>query len=247
MELIHWGNTTQNDDWIVSETTGPGYVRVYQVTSGRVFYRDNQESVELVENDIYILPSHSPFEVIHDKTVKFSCTWMHLNVYPVLVKKLVHISLQTNQHFEKLFELVRMYMDKELKSQYALQKCAEIFTYSCHRQGFLKKINSSFQIVLNSMEEKACGDVSIPELANIYGYTPEHFIRIFKKEVGITPYQFIIGYRMTKACELLRAKHRIIEISEIVGYHDVKTFECAFKKYHGRTASDYQKKYKYFI
>lgn len=244
MELIHWGDTIQNEDWHVLETVGPGYVRVYQVTSGNVFYEDSYGKVRLEENDIYILPSHSPFEVVHDKNVVFACTWVHLNLYPILVKKLVHIPVEKGGHYDQVFDMLRFFMQEKEKSLYVLQKCAEIFTHYCYKEGYLKKISSSFQDVVYDMEKKACRDISISAIATEFGYTTEHFIRIFKKELGITPYQFIVGYRMVKACEYLRNKESVMEVSEKVGYHDIKTFERAFKSYHGRTASDYKKKYK---
>lgn len=59
-----------------------------------------------------------------------------------------------------------------------------------------------------------------------------HFIRIFKRIMGVTPYNYLLLYRINRAKELLRNTDKSIsEISEMCGYYDVSNFINQFKKH----------------
>lgn len=73
-------------------------------------------------------------------------------------------------------------------------------------------------------------DISVEDLADLCGLNRNHFGKIFKQIVQITPQQFIIRYRMNKACEFL-ADHKlsITEVGCLVGYKHPLRFSRAFK------------------
>jgi AraC-like DNA-binding protein len=84
--------------------------------------------------------------------------------------------------------------------------------------------------------------VSLAGLAEYSGLSVPHFIRLFKKQAGYTPFQYVTRRRIALACELLMNHHElnIGEISERVGYDDRHYFSRVFKKTLGVTARDYR-------
>ena len=242
MELLAWGNTELDSSWYVTEKSNCSYIRIYHLTSGSICYSDTAMSCALDTEAVYILPSHAPFTMKPAPGTDTHCTWLHMNIYPVLVKELLSIPYTQKQAL--LFSLMRCIMEEAYPPAASLSHCAEIFIQALYQIGCLEKPDPAFSPVLDYLCVHFSEDISISDTARQFGYTPEHFIRKFKKETGSTPYQFLTGYRMGKCCELLRKGYPVSSVCALTGYHDIKTFDRAFKKYHGRTASEYQKYFK---
>ena len=65
--------------------------------------------------------------------------------------------------------------------------------------------------------------------------------RCFNKMLNITPYEYLIQYRLQKATNLLKdATLNVTEISEIVGFNNVTHFIQAFKKVYGISPKKYR-------
>ena len=71
-----------------------------------------------------------------------------------------------------------------------------------------------------------------------------HFIRLFKKNYGRTPYQYLTEIRIKKAKELLRSGKTISDVCASVGFESITSFTGLFKKITGSTPSAFQNKKK---
>ena len=81
--------------------------------------------------------------------------------------------------------------------------------------------------------------ISLTALAQRFGYTPSYLNRIFKKEYGVSPLQYLTDLRITRAKELL-LRHPDISIKTVasnVGYEDSRYFSRIFKNETGMTPS----------
>lgn len=68
-----------------------------------------------------------------------------------------------------------------------------------------------------------------------------HFIRLFKSQVGCTPAQFIISRKMTRAKLLLASEQMSVkEIAFEIGYEDISYFNRLFKRHTGMTPGKYR-------
>ena len=66
-------------------------------------------------------------------------------------------------------------------------------------------------------------------LADICRLSPTHFRRLFHSIIGTSPLDFVNNTRITKACNLLRStEYSILEISEMVGFRSVSSFNRHF-------------------
>lgn len=69
-----------------------------------------------------------------------------------------------------------------------------------------------------------------------------HFFRIFKAKTGISPEKYIINFRVSKACEILKkGTCSIGETAALVGINDVYYFSKLFKKITGQSPTEYRK------
>lgn len=83
--------------------------------------------------------------------------------------------------------------------------------------------------------------ITLPQLAKRIGLSEVYLTKIFKKEVGMTIFQYIAHLRCTQAAEMLKSSDiSIQEISSYVGYPDNNYFVKVFKTYYGMTPSEYR-------
>jgi len=74
-------------------------------------------------------------------------------------------------------------------------------------------------------------DISVQDIADYCNLHRSYLNRIFKTVLGIAPQQFIIRFRIKKACELLKLDNRPIgELCILVGYPDQLNFSRVFKR-----------------
>jgi AraC family transcriptional regulator len=84
-------------------------------------------------------------------------------------------------------------------------------------------------------------DLKLTELSAIAQISPYHFLRLFKKSVGITPHQYILQQRIDRSKYLL--KSTTLDISEIalrVGFCDSSHLTRCFKSILGKTPSQWR-------
>lgn len=73
-------------------------------------------------------------------------------------------------------------------------------------------------------------EISVEDIAKNLGLNRSYFSKLFKKITKKSPQDFLIQYRMNKACELLRStKLPIAQIALLVGYGNPFHFTRAFK------------------
>ncbi|OXB03789.1 AraC family transcriptional regulator [Flavobacterium pectinovorum] len=90
------------------------------------------------------------------------------------------------------------------------------------------KLNLKENINLKSLSEKAC-------MSNV------SFYRFFKRELGMSPIEYILNEKIKHAKKLLRNPElQINEVCYLVGFEDANYFTRLFKKYEGITPKQYQ-------
>lgn len=83
--------------------------------------------------------------------------------------------------------------------------------------------------------------VNLAEYAAFCNMSVCWFTRLFKRQLGVSPQQYLINVRISHACELLASGCGIAQAGEAVGYEDSQYFSRIFKKHIGQTPSQYQK------
>ena len=107
-----------------------------------------------------------------------------------------------------------------------------------------KKLNFQERIIEFISENYKNPNLNIDFIGDYFETSPSYISKIFKDSYGETLVDFINKYRLTKAKELIKSeKYTFIEITEMVGYNHVRTFNRIFKKYEGITPSVFKEKY----
>ena len=84
---------------------------------------------------------------------------------------------------------------------------------------------------LEYIEKNYMQQFSIEYLADLCHWSPTHFRRVFHDIMGTSPLDYVNNTRILKSCILLRStEHSILDISEMVGFHSVSSFNRYFIK-----------------
>jgi AraC family transcriptional regulator len=85
-------------------------------------------------------------------------------------------------------------------------------------------------------------EIGISELASLVGLSQFHFIRAFKKTVGLSPYQYNLSKRVSIAKELLSKRDlSIADVALAVGFSDSSQLNRAFLKLIGVTPTAFRR------
>lgn len=87
---------------------------------------------------------------------------------------------------------------------------------------------------ISFIEQNFQNEITIEDIAGSCGLNRSYFGKIFHENIGKTPQEFLISYRMTKATELLKLTQLpIADIGNAVGYPNQLHFSRAFKNVYG--------------
>lgn len=89
-------------------------------------------------------------------------------------------------------------------------------------------------VALRKMHERPTRAWTIVELAREAALSRSTFFERFRREVGVAPMEYLLGWRMTLAKSLLRReKAGVAQVAERVGYGSASTFSVAFARHVG--------------
>lgn len=80
---------------------------------------------------------------------------------------------------------------------------------------------------------------SLEELAPHFGYTYGHICKMFKKQVGVTPNEYLLAKKMEHGAKMLSAGKSVGQIAEVLGYSTPYNFSRAFKRQYGVAPREY--------
>lgn len=108
--------------------------------------------------------------------------------------------------------------------------------------GYKDYLNYYAARAVNFIEQNYKGPIHVENIADFLGITRKHLCTIFRKVFNLTPRQYVIYYRIEKACRLLSSSSLSVqEVAEAVGYANQFYFAKEFKRIVSMSPSEYRK------
>lgn len=102
------------------------------------------------------------------------------------------------------------------------------------------RIKHALKYINNGMSHP----LTVDETARVACMSTNHFIRLFKKEIGMTPAQFIIYKKMMRAKMALASESvSVSEIAYSLGYDDASYFTRLFKRHIGKSPQQFRQSF----
>lgn len=238
MVLLMKGYGIQENTWQVRETVAAAYSRIYFIESGNLFYEEGGHIRSLSPHTLYIFPAVVPYRMWCDRP--FSCLWFHIDLFPVRIPSLIHLSVDSDPHLELYIRLLlQLFKDNLQEEIFCDTLITSLIQYL--QKNNLPKQQTPFIPAVNYIRKHFHEpDLTVSKISSHMGYTTEHFIRTFTKSLGITPYQYLLNMRMYEARRLLLEHHSIGKTARAVGYEDPRSFSHAFQKKYAISPSQFQ-------
>ncbi len=102
--------------------------------------------------------------------------------------------------------------------------------------------NDRLRLARGLIERDYDTPLTVEQISDEAGFSPYHFIRLFRAAYRKTPHQYLIDQRIAKAKDLLRSSD--LPISEIccaVGFESLGSFSSLFRRETGLSPSAYRK------
>ena len=87
--------------------------------------------------------------------------------------------------------------------------------------------------------------ITLEELSGRLNYSLPYISKRFKEDTGVSFVSYLQNYRVMQGCRLLSgSRHSLSEITEMVGYRDVKFFSELVKRITGLSPRDFRRRYR---
>ena len=91
-------------------------------------------------------------------------------------------------------------------------------------------------MIWNSLEQ----DCSLNVMANSTGYSVSHYIKRFKKDVGLTPHRYLLQSKIRQSQRLIENGSSIADTATLLGFYDQSHFIKCFRSIVGLTPIKYK-------
>ena len=99
-----------------------------------------------------------------------------------------------------------------------------------------------FAAVVQYIKEHLAESLSVEKLSALACMSKATFFRVFKREFGLTPVEYIVRERLAEAKRLLRQPlASVAEVCLRAGFNNLSYFQALFKKHEGLTPGAYKK------
>lgn len=219
------------------------------IKSGTLYVETKNGKLFAHADDFILLDCYKPHGYGSDDGCE--CLWCHFdgplarNFYESVVSHLGRIFSvgNTAPAVSKLESILSCFSRSSIKEALLSKYISDILTgfllYSPVDQNNDRA--DSIETVVAYINEHFKEDLPDSILAELAGLSPYHFIRIFKKETGFTPHEYVIGTRLGNARYLLlNTQMSVKDICFSCGFSSESAFCITFKKRAGMTPAQYR-------
>ena len=231
------------------------YYLIFVGEKGKALYRINEEEIELGKNKMCLVSPGEEFWIILDSNEPWGFMWLGFNGHQALAitEKVGFVRGSRTAELSSI-EAVTDGIGNILKSNKMTEACemkrigamcdvlgsmmedsvSESVRDETHE---IKYVNKAVHIISEHYAEK----IKITDIADMVGINRSYLSNLFKKELSMSPQEFLISYRLDKAAQMLNETEESVgNIAAAVGYADPLAFSKAFKQKFGISPRSYR-------
>lgn len=248
--LMCTGHYYCNSNYEVSRNRFESYLIMY-IKKGQGSVTIDQNTIPFCSGQVVLIDCHKPHS--YKAFGNMETLWIHFygNTSREYCNYIVSLSgnvitLKDTYSFEKKLNRIytSFYSGNRLSEVLISQNITDLLTALITFSNELVHNNPHFDIIEDTVVficDNISRNISLHELATRVSLSPYYFTRLFKKETGFTPHEYIILSRINVAKFYLKSsRYPIKKICFTCGFTTESSFCASFKKVVGITPSDYR-------
>ena len=252
--IMEIGHFYAENEYLVKRDYHESFLMLYTIEGSGVI-QTGETSLILSQNQIVLIDCHIPHQYYSNDT-SWEFLWLHISgasllaifdmIYPNGVRSIQIKDTHTiPSYFEELLEYCMgndiansMKVSSKLHSLFHLLYAA---TLEHENTPIKKEQQNAIELVVRYIEENYTNAITIDDMMNEIHISKYHFIRLFNRVIGATPYNYLTTHRINIAKKLLYSTDKTIaEIAEACGFSDTSNFINQFKKHTGQKPLQYR-------
>lgn len=236
-----------DESYRVSRKEYQSYLLLYVMKgTGTVIYSDT--TYTLNQGDILLLDCYKKHTYF---TSSWEIAWLHFDgnvsndYYNLIIERFGSVIHSGENEGIKnlLLDFIHNFngegpVNEALISCQINQMLCELFTMSFTQETTETYISSPSDQAIQYMKLHFKEPISLEAIAQEVNLSPYYFTRLFKRETGRTPYDYLMNLRINESKYLLKSTPMLIkEIAFEVGFNSESNFMSYFKKVTGYTPS----------
>lgn len=247
---ISTGHFTYEPGYSQQRNSFDSFLLMY-IQNGKLEVTFNGQMQIVRKGNFVLLDCYSPHG--YQTNNGWECIWIHFDgpvsrsYYEMVVSRLGNI-FNIDNPLPALTKMTQIYdtfsEGKTIREAMLSKQICDILTsflLFTPLQSRSSSTSVSMEKVVTYINEHFKEELSIEYLATIAGLSPYHFIRMFKKEIGFTPHEYLLNTRLSNAKYML--KNSTMSIKDIcynTGFSSESVFCTSFKKNVGSTPVAYR-------
>jgi len=234
-------------EYTVSRTSFDSFLLIY-VLRGKGYVKLENHTLTRTAGQFALINCYEPHEYGTDSG--WDILWIHFdgpmafNYYQEIIPRLSSMEIKDpdslRHHMEKVYNLFHnktKFNETEL-SKYMYSVMADLLMTENTTS---KEVTSDMEEIRSYMANNLDKQLSLDDLAKRANLSNYYFTRVFKKEIGYTPHEYLILLRMNAAKFYLRTTSLSVkDISYQTGFLNECSFCTCFKKTVGTTPASYR-------
>ena len=228
-----------NYDYRIEREDYHNYMLFY-ICDGRLSLRSGSQTMVASAGQVGFLNCHEPHEYHTIGNTEF--VWLHLDgsntadFYQQAVQMhggFVFDAPYAEQIKNGIYEIVFAFRNEQTLSEVRLsQKLYTLLTAmvdTASQEAGQTEENDTVSKAMHFIQEQYMNPISLLDVATHVNMSQFHFSRLFKKDCGYSPHEYLILTRLNRAKHLLKTTGLPIKvIAQKVGYQNVSSFTNAF-------------------
>lgn len=204
--------------------------REYIINKGDIYFIDSGEPHSMKSID------ENGFSYL---VLCFDCLSHFLNEDIKFTESVVSNSKLSNKLRESFESIIRsgLSIERECILFNVLGYILPYWTFNIDKKLIDNNINKACSFINDNLTSK----INLSDLAASASLSKFHFVRLFQKKIGITPYEYLLQARIKLSKDMLIRNSSITDVALELGFTDQSHFTKLFKKLIGITPAEYLK------
>lgn len=253
--IIEAGHFHAENDYVVERTTHDSFLCLFTLKGVGTVVTENK-SIELSPNNAIIIDCHK-YHKYYSNNNDWEFIWIHFkgvcasSMFDILYPNEINaISMKNNFNFETtLFDIIHKTSKNDVLNSTAISSNIHIMlnilissTLENEQKNQKRTLTNDIKSALDFIQSNYTESISIDDMIENIHISKYHFIRLFRRIMGVTPYNYLTNYRINMSKMLLRTTNKpIAEIAEKCGFMDTSNFITQFKKNTNQKPTQYRR------